>query len=475
MALTVINMNPIELFAAQYMSHYLTHPVAKFHRTIYAELYDESNDLLSLECMRGSGKTTIASITYALYLLCEGKDAEFQVISRSGGTTGTATKIMAKVKRELETNQLLLHDYGIKRGESWGQDHIQVIRGDGKVVDFYSLGKRSSIRGSRGTVIIDDPQNYDDCVSETVLTRDEEWLLTDILPVMLPGQRLMFIYTPIHPLALGCKLKKMEDFKSLSFPAEDPVWSGKSVWQEHYPDEFLAKRFRMMGKIRYGSEYLCIARVSDNPTFQEEWIQGYEPDTALFREVENIGLYRVTGMDGAESKADSADYTAIITVGATSGENPDVYLLDVKREKWSVKDGASFLLNTFTEFKQHKTIVESRVKDNKTKTGGDALIVQIRDQERIYKNYVNLYPVRPVSDKVTRALYIQPLIQEGRFFVNFKDPAHVGLVNEMVMFDGKGTFHDDRVDALVYAITDVIDRGKGFVNEEVKSAIGDSW
>ncbi len=475
MALTVINMNPLELFAAQYMEHYLTAPVADFHREIYKELYESENDLLSLECMRGSGKTTTASVIYSVFNICEGDDEEFQVISRSGGTTGTATKIMAKIKRELETNELLIHDYGIKKGDHWGQDHIQVIRADGKRIDFYSLGKRSSIRGSRGPIIIDDPQNYDDCQSETVVTRDEEWFFTDILPVMLPGQRLIFIYTPIHPLALGCKLKKMEDFKSLSFPAEDPPWSGQSVWPEHYPNEFLAKRHRIMGKIRYGSEYLCIPRVSDNPIIQEEWIRGYDPDTVEFKEIVKIGLYRVTGMDGAESKLDAADYTAIVTLGATAGKNPDIYLLDVKREKWTVPEGAAFLMSTYDRMKQHKTIVESRVSDNKTRTGGDALIVQIRAYEKIHRTYVNLYVVRPILDKVTRALHCQSLIQEGRFFVNFKDKSHVALVNEMIMFDGSGAYHDDQVDATIYAITEIIKWSNGTAQQQITSAIGGNW
>ncbi|MCK5018540.1 MAG: phage terminase large subunit, partial [Candidatus Peribacteraceae bacterium] len=199
------------------------------------------------------------------------------------------------------------------------------------------------------------------------------------------------------------------------------------------------------------------------------------PDTALFREIKNIGLYKVTGMDGAESKQTAADYTTIVTVGATSGPEPNVYLLDVKREKWTTKEGAGFLLSTFEELKQHKTIVESRVKDNKHKTGGDALIVEIREQERIYKKYVNLYPVRPVADKVTRALHIQPLIQDGRFFVNYKDPSHVGLVNEMTMFDGSGTYHDDRVDGLGLAITEIINRAGTVMDGNVTSAIGDNW
>ena len=43
------------------------------------------------------------------------------------------------------------------------------------------------------------------------------------------------------------------------------------------------------------------------------------------------------------------------------------------------------------------------------------------------------------------------------------------------MFDGSGAFHDDRVDALVYAITEVINRAGTVMDGNVTSAIGDNW
>lgn len=464
MALTAINMNPLELFAAQYMPEYLYDGVADFHREIFRELYDPSSLYMGLECMRGSGKTTIASVIFSTYQCCESKDPEFQVISQTAGSTSTAAKIMAKVTKELETNELLIHDYGIKKGKFWGQDHIQVERGDGHTIDFYSYGKRSSIRGARGMTLIDDPQDHDDCKSETVVERDINWLLSDVIPIMLKDQHLIFIGTPISPVSLMSFIKKLPDFKILSFPAENPVGSGESVWKEHYSNEFLAQKKRILGKIRYDAEYNCKPRVSDNPVFQEEWIQKYDPDTEMFKGVLERGLYRVTAMDGAESKADAADNSAIVTLGATPGVNPDVYLLDVQRGKWTVKEGASRLMSSFDTHQQHRTIVESRVKDNKNRTGGDALIVEIRNLENIDRKFLNLDVIKPFKDKVSRALYCQPLIQNCRFHVNTSNPDHANLVNEMIMFDGQGAFHDDMVDALVYALTDIIDRAKRFAD-----------
>ena len=220
MALTTLDMTRTELFTAQYLSHRLIERVPAFHREWYRAFDDTAVKYICIEAMRGGAKSTVSE-NASLANICEGQDENITLVSRSGGTVGTATQIMGHVKAELETNDLMRQDYGLKQGKYWGEDRLQVIRGDGHAVNFYSMGKRSSIRGKRGTVIIDDPQNSDDCKSETVLARDEEWFLTDVLPVVIQEQRLIFIGTPISPLSLLCKIKEMPDFKVMSFPARD--------------------------------------------------------------------------------------------------------------------------------------------------------------------------------------------------------------------------------------------------------------
>lgn len=451
-----IDLNKYELFMATYMSHRLTKSVAAFQREIATVFNNPEATNVVLETTRGGGKTTWVE-GFALHQIAEvaAPGEDMTVVSRSGGSTGTSTKIMKHVKTELEENQPLIYDYGLRRGDNWGQDHIEVIRADGSKINFYSIGKRSSIRGGRGTVLIDDPQNTDDCKSETVIERDLDWFFADLFPVILQDQRLLFIGTPISPLSLLSTLKGMtEDFRILSFPIEDPPYSGESVWPEQYPNDFLAQRLRIMGMDRYAGEYLCDPKVSGNPVFRPEWVRHYDPESVEFKRIRGDGLYVVVGMDCAESKADQADYTAIATLGATFGEKPDVYLLDIRKSRWSCKEGAEQVFLVQEQHQQHKSVVESRVKGT-AERGGDAMIEEIREREKTYGVYVNLYPVRPVKDKVSRALGIQSIVQEGRFHINKHDPAHQKLLQEMTMFTGQGTFPDDQVDAIVHAFAEL--------------------
>lgn len=469
--LTKIDLNPFEIFQVVYLANSLKYNVAPMHRKWNAELHDRAAQYLCLEAGRSSAKTTVGSVNFSVYNICESHDEEMQVASRSGGVTGTSAKIMARVKRELEENELLIHDYGIRQGAAWGSEHIQVIRGDGHRIDFYSVGKRSSIRGSRGTVVIDDPQNIDDCRSETVLARDLDWFLEDVVPIIIGDQRLIFIGTVISPLSLLAKIKQMPEFKVLSFPAEDPVWSGRSAWPEQWSDDFLAQRKNMLGTERYASEYLCIARVPGNPVFKSEWFPNYDPDCSQFRDkIAHEIVYRVTGFDGAESKDSRADYTAIVTLGITHGKVPDVYVLDVQRDRWTTKEGAERLFIVCDKQKQNKSIVESRCKPpNK-----DAIVEEIEDRQRVYGKHINMYQVKPLRDKVTRAHAVQSICQEGRVYINRHDPAQQGLLEELTMFTGDQNFHDDRVDAFVMALTDIKQRGQG-QGITIKSGLEGAW
>lgn len=473
MAYTQIDVGGrFQLFMELYLGHYLTHSIPEFHRDWYRGIDDDAIEFLAIEAGRGSAKSTIASIGAPLYFICERDWDEIQTFSESGGTTGMSTKWMRRITKEVEANPLLIHDFGLRRGEVWTQDHIQVVRADGHRVDLYCRGKHSAARGSRGIVIIDDPQSEDDCKSETVLQRDEDWALSDVLPILLPGQRLIFIGTPISPLSLLSKFKQLDDVTVMSFPAEDPPWSGKSRWPEQWPDEYLATRKRMMGIDRYGAEYLCEPKVSGNPVWKAEWFKNYDPHSTMFQNTRQDGLFVVTAGDCAESKSDQADYTAWVTLGAVPRSNGDIFLLDARRGHWTTKQGAEQPLLIYDTWQQAQTIAESRVSDQ---YGGDAMIQEIRALEQMYGKYVNLYPVKPVKDKVTRAMQVQAMAQSGRVHVNRLDKSHQDLLSELTMFTGKQNYHDDLHDAFVMALAAIKSRTETGTGGEIRSALDGAW
>lgn len=461
--------NRLEWFVGNYLGHYLKQKSAEFHHNLYDALADRSVMYLAIEAGRSSAKSFCGSIAYPLWELCEGPYDEIQTFSQSGGATGMSTKWLKRIKRELTENGMLIDDYGLKLLSSQ-QDHIEVMRPNGQRVDLYCRGKGAAARGGRGVIVIDDPQKVQDVKSETVLESDKDWLLEDVLPIALEGQRVIFIGTPISPISLLSTVKKLPGFKVLSFPAEHPKHSGRSAWPEQWSDDFLAMRKAQMGLDRYASEYLCEPRVPGTPVFKSEWFKFYEADSVQFGRISKDFVFTVTGFDGAESKASQADYTAIVTISATEGVKPDYYVREVKRERWSVKEGAEQLLLTFDQYKQNQTVVESRcAPPNK-----DAIIEELEERQRIYHKYVNLQQVKPTRDKVTRASGVQSLVQEGRVYFNPSDKNQSHLMDELTMFTGSQDFHDDCVDALVYALRSMRTREESG-NVQVVSTLAENW
>ena len=444
-----------EFFVCKYLQHWLVKKSSPVHREWAQTLDDPNGGHTVLDCARGLAKSTI-SRAFMLYGICEGDQEDNNLISRTGGNDpkSPAVKAIDVIKRELEYNQPLRYDYKLKKGDYWTQGHIRLIRGtDDKMVNFYSVGKRGSIRGSRGPIIFDDLQDVDDWRSETVLNRDEDWFFSDVYPIALEGQRFIFIGTIGSPISLISKVKQLKDidgWKVLEYPVDSPVGSFKSIWPEQYSDDKLRTLCEAMTPRRFNAEYRCQPQISDNPVFEENQIQYYDRKSVQFDGIVKT-LYKVTAGDGAYSQKKSADWTAIITLGATSGPRPDIYILDVKRGKWRVKDSAEMVIQVYDTWQQNLTFIESICNP----PDKDAWVEEIADRERHHNCYINLRWGKPKTDKLNRAYMVQKFFQNKKVYFDREDEAQRGLINELLMFTGDGTFPDDQVDACVHALHQV--------------------
>jgi len=442
--LFMYELNPIEVFAATYLPHYLKCRVPLFHRDIYAHLWDVSYSRLVVEAPRDFAKSTVLSIIYPLYLICEGNVEELMSFSRSGRL---ARKWVRRIVGEIENNELLRSDYGLAHGSVWTKDHIIVKRGDGFQVELVASGKGSSARGSRGYVFIDDPQDKGDVTSDAILEADRDWFFEDVINILEPGQRLIFIGSRLSPVSLLSEVSVIKGWTHLSYQAFGP--DGHSIWPEKWPDEALEQRRAEIGNDRFMSEFMNQPRVSDNPVFTENWVKNYLVDSAEFEALLRKGMFTVTAVDPAISQRENADFTAIVTVSATFEDIPRIYVRDARRDHWSMKDSVEQLFQIYDKYKQNKTVVE-------TVAYQQAMMEEIRERQRIYNINVNPYEVKPDKDKARRAYNIQSLFQEGRVYMDLTDRGQRTLLQEMIMFSGKSnSWHDDLVDAMVYALTEV--------------------
>ena len=438
--------NPMEVFVASCLTHYCKSVVPAFHRDMYQHLCAD-HERLVVEAPRDFAKSTVLSIFYPLYLICCTDEPELQMFSETGGPGGLSTKWARKMKDEIKTNTAMRGLYGVSPGDHWGQDYFQVKRVGRPSIDVYCKGKHSAARGGRGYVIIDDPQKMADVRSAVKLEADESWFYNDVINILEPGQRCIFIGSRMSPLSLLSKVARTPGWKLLSYRAIDDY--GKSIWPEKWPLPELEKRRAEIGNDNFESEFQNRPKISDNPIIREEYIKHYEKNSEHFDRVRHAGIFTITGVDPAISKKTTADHTAIITVAKTFDRVPDYYVLDVKRFRGTLPETAKQVIQTWRQFQQNQTVVEA--------VGAfQHVILEIEKEEKINGLHVNLQSVVPTKDKASRAYGVQHLFSAGRVYFDLTDPAQQGLIEELLMFTGLdgSLFPDDRVDGLVHALTE---------------------
>lgn len=463
-----LGLNPVELFASQYLGHLLTKKVCPAHREVFAVLADKSEKRVAIEFWRAGGKTTIANVIYTLYEICEGKYEDIQSISASAGPTGLSTKVARKIRKELTENKLLVNDYQIECSK--GSEYFEV-KMPGKRVEVYCRGKGGAIRGSRGLVIIDDPQSWRDCQSALILEGDHYWFHDDVLPVLMQDQRLVFIGTSISPLSLLATVKRKKGWKVLEFCVDDPPGSFNPVWPEMFPEDFLRRQFEDMGQMSFDAEYRCKPLVSGNPVFRQDWIQYYQQPDEKYQDMIESFNYTILSVDTAMSKKKINDQTAFNVMSAKCVEKPDIFVRCSEAGKYSTDEGAIACINLIKRYKPELVWVETPCQY----PDKDGWIESLERQLHTRNMKVNLMWGHPSESKLHRAMSIQGMVQAGRVFFDEGDDQQERLIADLIVFIGDDKMPDDRVDAFVHGLRQFEEWGKSKRGSGMKSGLDGAW
>src|ERR1700693_4146461 len=104
------------MFFHLYFPHYVRYPIAEFQKDIFRITEDMSNRLACIVAFRGSGKSTLITLSYALLAILGVQKKKCVLIICQ--TQAQAKQHMANLRRELENNPLLKSDLGPFRVES---------------------------------------------------------------------------------------------------------------------------------------------------------------------------------------------------------------------------------------------------------------------------------------------------------------------------------------------------------------------
>lgn len=307
-----------------------------------------------------------------------------------------------------------------------------------------TVGRGGALTGTTVDVgIIDDPiKDRAEAISSTIRETLWSWY-EDVFETRLHNNsQQLLIQTRWHKDDLaGRLLRRDNDWKIIIFEGikendyhYDTRQIGEALWPDRHSKERLLK-IRQQSPITYNSLYQQSPELSTEMGifWDEGMIERQRIDTRpTFRRI-------VVAIDPAVSKTATSDETAIIVAGEANGHG---YIIDDLSGRYSPNEWAAVAIKAARDYGASAIVAEKN-------QGGDLVESNLRQMNSL----IRIKLVSASKGKDVRAEPVFSLYEQGKVW-------HCGLFPQlefqMNTFNPQVGNSPDRVDALVYAITDLI-------------------
>jgi predicted phage terminase large subunit-like protein len=312
------------MFFSVYFGEYVTYKMAPFHWTMF-DLTECDSRMVGLMAFRGSGKSTIFTLSYPIWAILGVLKKKFVIIVAQ--TQQQAKLYITNIKRELECNDLLRQDLGpfTEGEEEWSSGSLVFSNHNARIT---ALSTEQSIRGLRhganrpDLIICDDLEDLASVKTYEGRSKMYQWLIGDVIPAGDLKTKVVVIGNMLHDDSILMRLKRDIEsgkrdgvFQSFPFFQEDgsPSWPGKftnaasvSALQSAIGDDGAWSR-----------EFLLKIISDAEQVVHPDWIHTYEGDAP----VPPHPQYQMTGVgiDLAISMRDTADFTAMVCARIVGG------------------------------------------------------------------------------------------------------------------------------------------------------------
>lgn len=439
-------------FFTVYLGHYITYPFAPFHREMFHLTEDEGQRLTVLVAFRGSGKSTLMTLSYVIWSIIGAQEKKYVLILSQ--TQSQAKLHLANIKKELESNELLKADIGPfeEVSDEWGSNSIVIPKYGARIT---TASTEQSIRGIRhgqyrpDLVICDDVEDLNSVKTKEGRDKTFQWFSGDVFPIGDQNTKFMIVGNLLHEDSLLMRLKQGielegQDGKYVAYPLLDK--NDKIAWPAKF--KTLADIERLKASTASDSawhrEYLLRIISDADRVVHPEWIKYYDE---LPSEEEKDFRYFATGVDLAISQKESADYTAMVSAMVLGYQkNLKVYILPNP-------------INDRLNFPETVDTVRDTSKALGKGTFTKVFIEEVGYQTALIQDLVNSYnvPAEGVKvsgqDKRTRLALITHLIQQGKIL--FPRKGAETLVQQLTGFGIEK--HDDLADAFSLLLLKILE------------------
>jgi predicted phage terminase large subunit-like protein len=221
-------------WSQHYLPHHFRLAPSNMHRWLGEQLdraKESRGTKLNVIGPRGSAKSTVATLAYALRCAVEGSEQYLWIIS---DTKHQASVHLENIRAELEENGPLKQDYRQALAKA-PQVRGNVIRlANGVVIEAYGTGQR--IRGKRRRqhrptlILCDDLQNDDHIASAWQRQRSREWFQGTLLKAGTKRTNIVNLATALHRDALAMELHRTPGWNSRIFKAIEHWPTNMTLW-----------------------------------------------------------------------------------------------------------------------------------------------------------------------------------------------------------------------------------------------------
>lgn len=431
-------------FAHIYYAPYIQYETADFQREIYADLQNEDIFFLELLGFRGCTKSTLVTHFFIVWSMISARSRYSLLI---GDTDRQANRYLYNIRAELETNALLIEDFGPFKpnvgggGDEWQKTTIVIPKYSTRIS---AATNGQNIRGTRqreirpDLVVGDDVEDIEDVRHKDQRDKLYRWWKSDVMQVGDKNTRYILLGNLLHSDGLMCRIgKEIEEGKIPGLLRRYPIAdaNGTPAWPGKFPtNESLEIERRKLGEKTWQRESMLKIVPEDGQVVHEEWIRYFKKIPLNFK----LGSWGA-GVDLAISKKETADCTAIVPgIAGTIDGKPKIYVgKKIFNEHFSLPETVDACLSLASAKPGMRFFVES--------VGYQKAAI-----DEMQNKWLAVDPIMPQADKKARLEAVAGYIRDGT--VEFPDdcPAANDLVTQLV---GLGVeAHDDAADAFVYLI-----------------------
>jgi predicted phage terminase large subunit-like protein len=428
------------------------------------ELCTSTHRYVAIAAPRGHAKST--SITFS-YLLASVLFREAQFVILVSDTETQASLFLGDIANELQENEDLIQLFGVKMFRKLSATDIIVEMNDGYQFRIIAKGAEQKLRGMKwrnqrpDLIVCDDLENDEIVQNKERRDKFKRWFTGALFPCTSRDGRIIIVGTILHmdsllegfmPI-LSSKFTIQEDLKTYS--EKKSLW--KAVKYRAHNDDFT----KILWSPRFTKDrFLEIKTYWTERGMADVYSQEYlnypiDETTAYFRRDDflplnlddlEVNLQYYSAVDFAVTQNERSDYTVIATVGVTP--TGDLLVVDIRRGRLDSSEIVEEMFSVHKRYKPELFIVESGAIEK-------AIGPFLKREMMVRSTYLNLYPMTPTKDKMSRARSIQARMRAGGIRFDMDKSWYLTLEDEMARFPRDK--HDDQVDALAW-IGLVLDR-----------------